>query len=98
MPSADLLLRFQDDLLLEQDWLLSGRHYQRTAEAWLKRMDANRSRILPIFEATYGEENAAMWVARWRTFFMSCAELWGYRGGDEWLVAHYRFTRRESAD
>ena len=61
-----------------------------------KRLDAHRARVLSLFEGTYGKDDALMWVARWRTFFMSCAELWGYRGGDEWLVAHYLFTRRGS--
>ena len=93
MPSHDLLLNFQDDLRLEQQWAVSGTHYQRTAEAWLSNMDANRKEIWPMFEETYGRDQAKRWWAYWRVFFMSCAELWGFREGNEWHVSHYRFHR-----
>jgi cyclopropane-fatty-acyl-phospholipid synthase len=96
MPSDDLLLYFQDDLSIEKHWRVSGTHYQRTSEAWLEKMDANETTITPILEKTYGGENTAKWRAYWRVFFMSCAELWGFRGGNEWLVSHYRFVKLRS--
>ena len=93
MPSHDLLLYFQDDLKIEQHWKVSGTHYSRTSEAWLDSMDANRKIITPILERTYGLDQANKWRAYWRIFFMSCAELWGYRNGEEWLVSHYLFRK-----
>lgn len=93
MPSHDLLMQFQDDLKLVSDWKVSGTHYQRTAEHWLQNMDAHREKILPIFRETYGTEQATKWWAYWRVFYLSCAELWGYRGGQEWLVSHYLFRK-----
>jgi cyclopropane-fatty-acyl-phospholipid synthase len=93
MPSHDLLLQFQDDLKWVSDWRVPGTHYQRTAEHWLQNMDANRAEILPLFRDTYGRQHALKWWAYWRVFYMSCAELWGYRGGEEWLVSHYLFRK-----
>ena len=95
MPSADLFLEFQRDLLFEDRWLINGQHYQKTLEAWLKRHDASRKQILLIFQATYGQELANIMSQRWRMFYIACSELFGYRGGDEWGVAHFLFSKRE---
>jgi len=94
MPSARLLAEFQDDLALEQQWWIDGTHYERTANDWLAGMDARRARIMAVFRAGYGARDAALWFQRWRMFYMAVAELFGYRGGTEWGVAHYRFRRR----
>ena len=92
MPSADTLLWFQNDLRIEQQWRLSGAHYEKTANAWLANQDANRDEVMSVLREAYGDE-AALWNQRWRMFWMACAELFGYAGGNEWLVGHYRFAR-----
>ncbi|MEZ5558600.1 MAG: cyclopropane-fatty-acyl-phospholipid synthase family protein [Pseudomonadales bacterium] len=94
MPAADTLLHFQDDLRLERRWNVSGANYQKTARAWLENLDCNRERVAAELEPVYGKAGVARWVQRWRMFFMACEELFGYRGGREWLVCHYRFSRR----
>ncbi len=94
MPSHDLLIHFQDDLQLVHDWKVNGTHYQKTAEDWLKHMDGHRAEIMPLFAQTYGPNQATQWWAYWRVFYMSCAELWGYHGGNEWIVSHYLFRKR----
>ena len=93
MPSADTLLHFQRDLTLEQRWLLPGTHYERTANQWLENQDRNREEVMSVLTQAYGAADAARWNQRWRMFWMACAELFGHAGGNEWLVAHYRFTR-----
>ena len=92
-PSHDLFMQFQDDLKFVQDWKVNGRHYQQTAEHCLQNMDAHRAEIMPIFAQTYGADQATKWWAYWRVFYMSCAELWGYKNGEEWLVSHYLFRK-----
>jgi cyclopropane-fatty-acyl-phospholipid synthase len=95
MPSHTLLSRFQRKLTLEKLWAWSGVHYAKTSEAWLKNMDAHREQILPFFEKTYGKADARRWFQRWRVFFMSCAELFGYQDGNEWGVSHYLFSKEK---
>jgi len=94
MPSDDLLLYFADDVVIEKHWHVPGEHYEKTSEAWLARMDENKEAIMPILARTYGEAQATKWWVYWRVFFMACAELWGYKDGNEWMVSHYLFRKR----
>jgi len=93
MPSDDLLLHFQDRLAIEGHWMLDGRHYSRTCRAWLENLDRARSEVLPILAEAYGED-PQRWFQRWRLFLWAGIELWGFQGGNEWIVSHYRFRKR----
>ncbi len=92
MPSDDLLLQFQRDLVVEERWRVSGVHYARTAAAWLANLDRHRVDATRILSTVHGDD-ARRWVQRWRMFFMACEELFGWNGGNEWWVSHYRFAR-----
>jgi cyclopropane-fatty-acyl-phospholipid synthase len=92
MPSDHLLFYFNEHMVVEDHWRVSGSHYQQTCEDWLRLMDERRGRIMPILKTAYGGE-AGVWFQRWRVFFMACAELFGYSNGNEWFVSHYLFRK-----
>jgi cyclopropane-fatty-acyl-phospholipid synthase len=101
MPHDALPLHFQDRLRLIARWRWDGRHYERTLNAWLERMDARRAEVLPLLGEIYGqdpeigdtERATNIWWMRWRLFFMASAELFGFRAGQEGWGGHYLFER-----
>lgn len=93
MPSAHLFLYLAENLTAERHWQVQGTHYEKTLNAWLRRMDDRKREIMPVLQNVYGEQATAWWH-RWRLFFLSCAEFFGYAGGNEWLVQHYLFARK----
>ena len=93
MPSDGLALRVSGALRLVERWRWDGTHYEKTANAWLHNLDAAREEAMAVLGRVYGPGEAARWVQRWRLFFMACAELFGYRNGQEWCVSHYLFER-----
>ncbi len=95
MPSDNLLLYFNEHMSIEQHWHVNGTHYSKTSEAWLENMDKHKNEIMPMFETTYGKDQALKWWVYWRIFYMSCAELWGYNDGNEWIVSHYLFKKND---
>ncbi|MCW3076168.1 MAG: SAM-dependent methyltransferase [Bacteroidetes bacterium] len=94
MPSNNLFSSFNEDLIVQKQWLINGLNYSKTAKAWLKNMDRNKDKIMPLFENTYGKPQAKKWWVYWRIFFMACAELWAYNKGEEWMVCHYLFSKK----
>jgi cyclopropane-fatty-acyl-phospholipid synthase len=93
MPSHGLIRAF-DAFNVEAEWRWNGRHYQRTAEDWLRSFDANRAAIDPILADVYGRD-AALWGRRWRLFFLATAGLFGHADGEEWGISHYRLRPAE---
>jgi len=90
MPSHGLLSRIPGPLEVERSWLVPGTHYARTAEAWLSRLDAGWTRAVTALAQVMPRSEAELQARRWRIFFLACAELFGFAGGEEWAVSHYR--------
>ena len=89
MPSRGLMRQFPDVFEVEQEWTWNGVNYQRTADDWLRNMDAEPERVMELMRQTYGRD-AALWRRRWRRFYMATAGLFGNDGGKTWAVSHYR--------
>lgn len=94
MPSIDTLLHFQEHLSIDRRWLVNGQHYEKTCNHWLEKTDAHSDMITQSFKQAYGENEAELWLQRWRLFYMACAELFGFNNGKDWMVAHYLFDKR----
>ncbi len=89
MPGEGLAGAFPDLFTVEADWRWSGTHYRRTAEDWLANLDERRDRAFNALQPVYGRDTA-LWLRRWRLFFLATSGLFGHRGGEVWGVNHYR--------
>jgi len=93
MPSRDLLENFLPaDLAQTRVWDVNGGEYTRTLEAWLERLDAEKARCQDALAG--GPVPAPVALERWRMFLLFCSEVFGYRGGTEWMVFHYLFEKQ----
>jgi cyclopropane-fatty-acyl-phospholipid synthase len=92
MPSHYLIRQYADLFEIEKEWRWSGTHYQRTALDWLANFDAHRDEIEGILRSVYGDDTN-LWMRRWRWFFLATAGLFGYAGGSEWGVSHFRMRK-----
>lgn len=94
MPSEDLLPACDGPLTVESQWLVGGTHYAQTARAWLTNLDRRSDLVKEVLQRDLGTTDGTRWLHRWRLFFLACAELFDYREGTEWRVAHYRLAVR----
>ncbi len=95
MPSHDLMLRFQRDLVVADQWIVPGTHYARTLSAWLNNLDARSDEALSILRASgRSESEARRLLGAWRLFFLSTEVIWSYRRGNRWGVSHYLLEPR----
>lgn len=95
MPSMNLLLHFQEDLAVQKQWYVNGIHYSKTLEAWLEKHDEEKKLIMPLFEETYGKDQALKWFVYWRLFYLACSELFKYDNGERWGLGHYLFVKNK---
>jgi len=89
MPSHHLIRQYSDLLEIEKEWRWSGLHYHRTAQDWLANFDLHREEIEAVLRPVDGGETA-LWMRRWRWFFLATSGLFGYADGSEWGISHYR--------
>ena len=95
MPSHDLMLWFQRDLVVADQWIVPGVHYARTLSAWLANLDARSDEALDVLRASgRSEREARRMLGGWRLFLLSTQVIWGYRGGNRWGVSHYLLEPR----
>ena len=54
IPSTKLFMFFNSDLVVDDCWYLDGRHYARTADAWLRNLYSNADRALAVLGGREG--------------------------------------------
>lgn len=95
MPSHELLLSFQRHLEVEDRWAINGLHYAKTLSAWQHRLDDRAEEAQALLRADgRTSAQARLLLGRWRLFLIATAEMWGYRGGEAWMVSHYLLRPR----
>ncbi|MBB5186843.1 cyclopropane fatty-acyl-phospholipid synthase-like methyltransferase [Zhongshania antarctica] len=88
-------MHFSEHMRMVDSWRVNGKHYSKTLEAWLDKLDANKAQALNILKDA---PNPKIQFQRWRMFMLACSELFAYPDGQEWFVGHYLLTLGQLAD
>ncbi|KAL0030379.1 hypothetical protein WJX79_000226 [Trebouxia sp. C0005] len=70
LPSMQLLEHFQDSVVLEKQWYISGQNYSKTVKAWLRHHDQQRKAILCLLQESYGASESHKLYAKQRLAYM----------------------------
>ena len=90
--SPDLLFLIDGVTVVEQ-WLVNGKQFQRSANLWLQNMDKHKKDIIRILEKESDLASSIATFNRWRIYFLTISESYGYNQGSEWMIAHYLITK-----
>jgi cyclopropane-fatty-acyl-phospholipid synthase len=90
LPSQDYYLYFQKDFYCVDHWIMSGSHYARTVDFWLKRMDCYKQQTINALTEAYSQD-AHLWFRRWRFLCILLSELFSTK---QFLISHYVFKRK----
>lgn len=89
-----VILLQQNGVRIEDYWIINGTNYSKTLEAWLQRLDENIDKVKAILQRAYGDD-ADKQLFNWRLFFIFCSEVFGYEGGNEWIVSQHLFKKQQ---
>ncbi|KAK9153219.1 hypothetical protein Sjap_000699 [Stephania japonica] len=97
MPSAQLLLYFQDDVSIVNHWIINGKNFSRMCEEYLKNIDGNTVAVrntLKSNSSNIEEETLTRLSKRMRFMCLFFSELMQYNNGEEWMVTHLLFEKK----
>jgi cyclopropane-fatty-acyl-phospholipid synthase len=99
IPSMNLFLHFNEDLVVEDVEVVNGSQYANTLNVWLERMYAKREEILTCFrEHSLGKagDDVKYTFEKWRMFYLMSSECFGYHHGKEWVVGYFLLRKRSN--
>ena len=89
IPSMQLFLHFNRDLVVEKTVVIKGSEYARTLNAWMDKMHENRERCVVALTDGGSRSLGSTRFEAWRTFMLMSAEAFGLGRGQEWMVGYY---------
>lgn len=87
-PGQPLLDDLTRSLDLVGKWELSGEHYQRTARAWLRRLQSNSAELLDVLQERAVPRPKRV-LRAWRNALIAMEVMYGFREGQEWCLTQF---------